>query len=176
MSGRNQRWQMQQGCFRATGMMNHHPQALRRYSVATLVTRQVGHFWKADPGQFSKAPKACILTDILRTGPTQPARKPVKSLSHFCRKYRQEGRFGRLIRFITTAPSTTCDSWHFLTRKRSLVRIQSCLPYLSVTYSRFYRFRPFHPGATGNNKRSQPIFTSTRHSQLLPLLVCKGQK
>src|ERR1017187_6170584 len=26
-------------------------------SVAILVTRQVGHFWKADPGQFSKAPK-----------------------------------------------------------------------------------------------------------------------
>jgi hypothetical protein len=38
-------------------MMNHHPQALRRSSVATMITEQVGHFWKADPGQFSKAPK-----------------------------------------------------------------------------------------------------------------------
>jgi hypothetical protein len=37
--------------------MNHHPQALRRSSVATMITEQVGHFWKADPGQFSKAPK-----------------------------------------------------------------------------------------------------------------------
>ena len=71
------------------------------------------------------------MADILRAGPTQPARKPVKSLSHFCRKYRPEGRFCRLCRFITTAPSTTCDSWHFLTRKRSLVRIQSCLPFNS---------------------------------------------
>ena len=32
-------WQMQQGRFRATGMMNHHPQALHRASVAILVTR-----------------------------------------------------------------------------------------------------------------------------------------
>src|ERR1035441_5121046 len=48
---------MQQGRFRATGMMNHHPHALRTYSVASLITGQVGHFWKADPGQFSKAPK-----------------------------------------------------------------------------------------------------------------------
>jgi hypothetical protein len=38
-------------------MMNHHPHALRTYSVASLITGQVGHFWKADPGQFSKAPK-----------------------------------------------------------------------------------------------------------------------
>jgi hypothetical protein len=37
--------------------MNHHPHALRRYSVASLVTGQVGHFWKAGPGQFSKVPK-----------------------------------------------------------------------------------------------------------------------
>ena len=48
---------MQQGRFRATGMMNHHPQAMRRYSVAILVTGQVGHFWKAEPGHFWKAPK-----------------------------------------------------------------------------------------------------------------------
>jgi hypothetical protein len=41
---------MQQGRFRATGMMNHHPQAPRRSSVAILVTGQVGHFWKAHPG------------------------------------------------------------------------------------------------------------------------------
>jgi hypothetical protein len=38
-------------------MMNHHPYTLSRYSVASLITGQVGHFWKADPGQFSKAPK-----------------------------------------------------------------------------------------------------------------------
>jgi hypothetical protein len=38
-------------------MMNHHPKALRRYSVASLVTDQVGRFWKADPGHSPKAPK-----------------------------------------------------------------------------------------------------------------------
>ena len=38
-------------------MMNHHPHALCRYSVASLITGQVGHFWKADPGHFSKVPK-----------------------------------------------------------------------------------------------------------------------
>jgi type I restriction enzyme S subunit len=37
--------------------MNHHPKALRRYSVASLVTDQVGRFWKADPGHSPKAPK-----------------------------------------------------------------------------------------------------------------------
>jgi hypothetical protein len=31
---------MQHGRFRATGMMNHHPQALHRSSVATLITEQ----------------------------------------------------------------------------------------------------------------------------------------
>jgi hypothetical protein len=51
---------MQQGRFRAMGMMIHHPHALRRSSVATLITEQVGHFWKADPGQFSKAPKLLL--------------------------------------------------------------------------------------------------------------------
>ena len=49
---------MQQGRFRATGMMNNHPHASRKYSVAILITKQVGHFWKADPGHFSKAPKS----------------------------------------------------------------------------------------------------------------------
>jgi len=39
LSGRNQRRQMQQRRFRATGMMNHHPKALSPYSVAILVTR-----------------------------------------------------------------------------------------------------------------------------------------
>jgi hypothetical protein len=48
---------MQQGRFRATGMMNNHPQALRKYSVAILTTEKVAHFWKAYPGHFSKAPK-----------------------------------------------------------------------------------------------------------------------
>jgi hypothetical protein len=48
---------MQQGRFWATGMMNHHPQALRQSSVAILVTGKVGHFWKAHPGQSPKAPK-----------------------------------------------------------------------------------------------------------------------
>jgi len=38
-------------------MMNHHPHALCTCSVASLITGQAGHFWKADPGQFSKAPK-----------------------------------------------------------------------------------------------------------------------
>lgn len=37
--------------------MNHHPYTLSRYSVASLITGQVGHFWKADPGHFSLAPK-----------------------------------------------------------------------------------------------------------------------
>src|ERR1035437_7852150 len=40
-------------------------------SVAILVTRQVGHFWKADPGQFSKAPK-----------PKTHTRTPEACLSH----------------------------------------------------------------------------------------------
>ena len=48
---------MQQGRFRATGMMNHHPYTLRNSSVAILVTGKVGHFWIAYPGQSSKAPK-----------------------------------------------------------------------------------------------------------------------
>src|ERR1035437_8142072 len=60
LSGRNERRQTQQGRFRAAGMMNHHPHALCRYSVASLVTGQVGHFWKADPDQFSKAPKSYV--------------------------------------------------------------------------------------------------------------------
>jgi uncharacterized protein YbjT (DUF2867 family) len=55
---------MQQGRFRATGMMIHHPQVLPRSSVAILVTRQLGHFWKADPGHFSKAPKFIHPDDI----------------------------------------------------------------------------------------------------------------
>ena len=50
LSGRNQRRQMQQGRFRATGMMNHHPYTLRNSSVAILVTGKVGHFWIAYPG------------------------------------------------------------------------------------------------------------------------------
>jgi len=37
--------------------MNHHPHHFRTSSVASLITGQLGHFWKADPGQFSKAPK-----------------------------------------------------------------------------------------------------------------------
>jgi hypothetical protein len=53
---------------------------------------------------------------------SQPACPLLKSLSHFCRKYRPEGRFCRLCRFITTVPSTTCDLRHFLTRKRSIAR------------------------------------------------------
>jgi len=57
---------------------------------------------------------------------SQPACPLLKSLSHFCRKYRPEGRFCRLCRFLTTVSSTTCDLRHFLTPKRSLVRIQSC--------------------------------------------------
>jgi hypothetical protein len=39
-------------------MMNHHPHPLCTYSVASLITGQVGHFSKVDPGHFSKAPKA----------------------------------------------------------------------------------------------------------------------
>jgi len=46
--------------------MNHHPHALRRYSVASLVTGQVGHFWKAGPGQFSKVPKLKAYLAVLR--------------------------------------------------------------------------------------------------------------
>ena len=51
LSGRNQRWQMQRGHPRAADMMIHHPHALRGYSVAILVTGQMGHSRKADPGQ-----------------------------------------------------------------------------------------------------------------------------
>jgi len=39
--------------------MNHHPHPLCTYSVASLITGQVGHFSKVDPGHFSKAPKVC---------------------------------------------------------------------------------------------------------------------
>ena len=56
---------MQQGRFRATGMMNHHPQALRQSSVAILVTGKVGHFGKAHPGQSSKAPKQGAGNEIM---------------------------------------------------------------------------------------------------------------
>ena len=58
---------MQQGRFRATGMMNHHPQALHQSSVAILITGQVGQFWKADPGQSPKAPKPSrVYNDAVR--------------------------------------------------------------------------------------------------------------
>ena len=56
---------MQQGRFRATGMMNNHPQALRKYSVAILTTEKVAHFWKAYPGHFSKAPKFNLQRTLL---------------------------------------------------------------------------------------------------------------
>jgi hypothetical protein len=36
-------------------MMLHHPYALL---LAVLITDTVGHFWRADPGHFSKALKA----------------------------------------------------------------------------------------------------------------------
>jgi hypothetical protein len=48
-------------------MMNHHPKALRRYSVASLVTDQVGRFWKADPGHSPKAPKKMMRHADIRT-------------------------------------------------------------------------------------------------------------
>jgi hypothetical protein len=48
---------MQQGRFRATGMMIHHPHHLRRSSVAPLITGQVGQFSIAHLGNFSKVPK-----------------------------------------------------------------------------------------------------------------------
>jgi hypothetical protein len=75
---------MQQGRFRATGMMIHHPYALRRSSVATSITEQVGHFWKADPGQSPKAPKRRrVLKAMLKWGcqhlPSRQ-RRPVQSI------------------------------------------------------------------------------------------------
>ncbi|MGB6133350.1 MAG: LacI family DNA-binding transcriptional regulator [Acidobacteriaceae bacterium] len=45
----------------------------------------------------------------------QPVGPLLKSLSHFCRKYRRFGRFCRLCRFVSAVPSITCDSalsWH----------------------------------------------------------------
>jgi hypothetical protein len=42
-------------------MMNHHPQVPGNSSVAILVTHQVGHFWKADPGHSLKAPKLILM-------------------------------------------------------------------------------------------------------------------
>jgi hypothetical protein len=80
------------------------------------------------------------LLDVSRTawaGPTQPALKPVKSLSHFCRKYRPEGRFCRLCRFITTAPSIIYVSGHFMAWKRSSVRSRSGPP-INHLYSKSY--------------------------------------
>jgi hypothetical protein len=75
------------------------------------------------PSAFGGGPlKECNLADLLRAGPTQPALSPLlKSLSHFCRKYRPEGRFCRLCRFITTEPSIVCDSCHCLTRRPSFL-------------------------------------------------------
>jgi inosine/xanthosine triphosphate pyrophosphatase family protein len=37
--------------------MIHHPHHVSRSSVATLITGQVGQFWRAYLGHFSKAPK-----------------------------------------------------------------------------------------------------------------------
>jgi hypothetical protein len=37
--------------------MIHHPDRGTFPSTATLITGQVGQFWKAHPGNFSKAPK-----------------------------------------------------------------------------------------------------------------------
>ncbi|MHB1841472.1 MAG: hypothetical protein ACYCPD_17075 [Acidobacteriaceae bacterium] len=39
---------------------------MRRSSVEIVVTRKVGHFWKADPGHFSKAPKQAAHDQALR--------------------------------------------------------------------------------------------------------------
>jgi hypothetical protein len=39
-------------------MMIHHPHSFNKSSVAHWITKRVGQFWKAYPGQFSKAPKA----------------------------------------------------------------------------------------------------------------------
>jgi phosphoribosyl-dephospho-CoA transferase len=38
-------------------MIIHHPDRGTFHSIETLITRQVGQFWKAHPGKFSKAPK-----------------------------------------------------------------------------------------------------------------------
>ena len=38
-------------------MIIHHPDRGTCHSIETLITRQVRQFWKAYPGQFSKAPK-----------------------------------------------------------------------------------------------------------------------
>jgi hypothetical protein len=38
-------------------MMIHHPDRGTFPSIETLITGQVGQFWKAHPGRFSKAPK-----------------------------------------------------------------------------------------------------------------------
>jgi hypothetical protein len=38
-------------------MIIHHPDRGTFHSIKTLITTQVGQFWKAHPGQFSKAPK-----------------------------------------------------------------------------------------------------------------------
>jgi hypothetical protein len=38
--------------------MIHHPDRGTFPSIAILITGQVGQFWKAHPGHFSKAPKS----------------------------------------------------------------------------------------------------------------------
>ena len=38
-------------------MIIHHPDRGTFHSIETLITIQVGQFWKAHPGKFSKAPK-----------------------------------------------------------------------------------------------------------------------
>src|SRR6202522_3358421 len=42
-------------------MIIHHPDRGTFHSIETLITRQVGQFWKAHPGQFSKAPKDLLI-------------------------------------------------------------------------------------------------------------------
>ena len=52
---------------------------------------------------------------------SQPIDPSLKSLSHFCHKYRL---FGRFCRFITIVPSTTYDSVHFMAWKMWLTPIK----------------------------------------------------
>jgi predicted DNA-binding transcriptional regulator AlpA len=94
---------MQQGRFRATGMMLHHPYAPLTSSVAILITDLVGHFWRADPGHFSKALKetmpeadSCLL-DRIRSDAAAP------DLSRGLPRIELENRMALAARFASPA-------------------------------------------------------------------------
>ncbi len=73
-----------------------------------------------------------------RADPTQSsARWPARvNLAAFWQQIVPIVPFCRLYQLLSTVPSVIYRLPHTLTRKRVLVRIQSCLPYFSITYGK----------------------------------------